>query len=244
MQTKNNSPSIVERMWVRMGNSALTYEGTKTMRTTKTLARKGNSVEEAALLKALLVEGNESSRQKLWAEFVRRYERLITSCVLKVLRRYGAVFSSEDLDDLVSDVWVTLLRDDMRKLRQYDETRGFRIASFVGLVATNTTIDHLRSRQVEAAPLDQVMEDYASLSQFAEEPADTVEQNERAMLAQRALNRLSRDERAFVYEVFHAERSPEELAKTLGVTTNTIYSRKFKIREKLAKIVATLDEAA
>jgi RNA polymerase sigma factor (sigma-70 family) len=214
------------------------------MRTQKTLARKGNSVEEAKLLASLLTEGNEARRQKLWAEFVRRYERLITSCVLKVLRRYGAMFSSEDLDDLVSDVWVTLLRDDMRKLRQYDEARGFRIASFVGLVATNTTIDHLRSRQVEAAPLDRVMEEYVSLSQFAAELSDTVEQNERALLAQRALNRLSHDERAFVYEVFHVERSPDELARVLGVTTNTIYSRKFKIREKLARIVATLDQAA
>lgn len=205
------------------------------------LQRKGNSAEETALLQALLTERRETVRQRCWAEFVRRYERLITSCVLKVLRRYGAVFSTEDLDDLVHDVWVTLLRDDMKKLRQYDAERGFRIASFIGLVATNTTIDHLRSRQAEATPLDQVMEDYVSLS--AETPRDAVEEQQEKLLAERAINRLSRDERAFVYEIFHAERSPEELAKSLGVTTNTIYSRKFKIREKLAKIVAQLDAA-
>lgn len=214
------------------------------MRTTTKMvsARKGNSAEETALLAALLAtRGTEAARQKRWEEFVHKYERLITSCVLKVLRRYGAVFSGEDLDDLVGDVWVTLLRDDLRKLRQYDAERGFRIASFIGLVATNTTIDHLRSRQVEATPLDQVMEDYASLAQAA--PRDTVEDREQAELARTALSRLSTDERAFVYEVFHAERSPEELARTLGVTTNTIYSRKFKIREKLQRIVATLEAA-
>lgn len=213
------------------------------MRTTAKmgLQRKGNSAEETALLKALLTERRETVRQRHWADFVKRYERLITSCVLKVLRRYGAVFSTDDLDDLVHDVWVTLLRDDMKKLRQYDAERGFRIASFIGLVATNTTIDHLRSRQAEATPLDQVMEDYVSLS--AESPRDSVEEQQEKLLAERAINRLSRDERAFVYEIFHAERSPEELAKSLGVTTNTIYSRKFKIREKLAKIVAQLDAA-
>jgi RNA polymerase sigma-70 factor (ECF subfamily) len=225
-------------MWVREGQK----RGKTTMRTTKMgLQRKGNSAEETALLQALLTERRETVRQRCWAEFVRRYERLITSCVLKVLRRYGAVFSTEDLDDLVHDVWVTLLRDDMKKLRQYDAERGFRIASFIGLVATNTTIDHLRSRQAEATPLDQVMEDYVSLS--AETPRDAVEEQQEKLLAERAINRLSRDERAFVYEIFHAERSPEELAKSLGVTTNTIYSRKFKIREKLAKIVAQLDAA-
>jgi RNA polymerase sigma factor (sigma-70 family) len=178
-----------------------------------------------------------AEKQRRWAEFVRRYERLITSCVLKVLRRYGALFSSDDLDDLVNDVWVTLLRDDMKKLRQYDVARGFRIASFIGMVATNVTIDHLRARQQETTPLDQVMEDYVSLGVT---PRDTVEDAEREALAQAALGRLSNEERAFVYEVFHAESAPEVLAKKLGVTTNTIYSRKFKIREKLARIVGQL----
>jgi RNA polymerase sigma-70 factor (ECF subfamily) len=207
------------------------------MRTTK-LERKANSVEETQLLASLLKRAPEAVRQRRWGEFVARYERLITSCVLKVLRRYGAVFSAEDLDDLVADVWLTLLRDDMKKLRQYDAARGFRIASFIGLVATNTTIDHLRSRQAEATPLDQVMEDYASMAQIA--PRDAVEDREQAELAREALRRLSSDEREFVFEVFHSERSPEELARTLGVTTNTVYSRKFKVREKLARIVANL----
>jgi RNA polymerase sigma factor (sigma-70 family) len=201
-------------------------------------ASKGNSIEETELLAAVLKPANRVERHRRWEEFVRRYERLITSCVLKVLRRYGAVFSGEDLGDLVGEVWLTLLRDDMRKLRQYDATRGFRIASFIGLVATNTTIDQLRARQIEAAPLDQVMEDYVSLQTA---PRDAVEDQEQVELAREALRRLSVDERAFVVECFHAERSPEELARTLGVTTNTIYSRKFKIREKLARIVANLE---
>ena len=202
---------------------------------------KGNSSEERQLLHALLRGRNPLVQQRRWQEFVHRYERLITSCVLKVLRRYGAVFTAEDLDDLVGDVWLMLLRDDMRKLRQYDEARGFRIASFIGLVATNTTIDHLRSRQAETAPLDEVLESHASLA--AVSPRDNIEVEEQAELARRALNRLSSDERAFVVECFHAERSPEELARKLGITTNTVYSRKFKIREKLARIVSSLEAA-
>jgi RNA polymerase sigma-70 factor (ECF subfamily) len=213
------------------------------MPTTKLSARKGNSVEETQLLDSLLRKGGEADRQSRWNQFVRRYERLITSCVLKVLRRYGAVFSSEDLEDLVGDVWLTLLRDDMKKLRQYDAERGFRIASFIGLVATNTTIDHLRGRQAEATPLDQLTEDYASLAMVCDGPTEQVERAEQASIVREALDRLSTDERMFVVEVFHAERAPEELAKQLGVTTNTVYSRKFKIREKLQRIVGELEAA-
>jgi|GEM_PF-1559309 len=228
---------------MRMTNSMSMKIALKTTRTCTPAPnqRKGNSVEETQLLRSLLSPRTSSAvRQTLWADFVTRYERLITSCVLKVLRRYGALFSTDDLDDLCNDVWVTLLRDDMKKLRQYDAERGFRIASFIGLVATNTTIDHLRGQKAHTTPLDQLVEDHASLGI---EYRDTVEDSEEAALAQAALGRLTPDERAFVYEVFHAERSPEELARRLGVTTNTIYSRKFKIREKLVKIVNHLQAA-
>lgn len=202
---------------------------------------RGNSAEEAALLKALLAAASRPQRDRLWGEFVRRYERLIISCVVKALRRYGATFSRDDLDDLTGDVWLTLLRDDMRKLRQYDSARGFRIASFLGLVATNATIDHLRARQAEATPLDDVIEDWASLR--AEPARDSVVAREEEEIARAALAQLSVDEREFVVGCFREERSPEELARELGVTTNTVYSRKFKIREKLQKIVRSLDDA-
>lgn len=202
---------------------------------------RGNSVEETALLSGLLGATSRLQQDRLWATFVGRYQRLIASCVVKALRRYGATFSRDDLDDLVGDVWLVLLRDDMKKLRQYDVQRGFRIASFLGLVATNATIDHLRARQAESTPLDDVIEDYASLR--AEAPRDVVEARQEAELARAALAQLSGDERAFVVDCFRDERSPEELARALGVTTNTVYSRKFKIREKLQKIVRSLDGA-
>jgi RNA polymerase sigma factor (sigma-70 family) len=202
---------------------------------------RGNSAEETALLEALLATKKKVQHDRLWAEFVQRYERLIVSCVVKALRRYGATFSRDDLEDLVGDVWLVLLREDMKKLRQYDATRGFRIASFLGLVATNATIDHLRARQAESTPLDDVIEDFASLR--AEAPRDVVEARQEAELARAALAQLSGEERAFVVDCFRDERSPEELARSLGVTTNTVYSRKFKIREKLQKIVRSLDGA-
>jgi RNA polymerase sigma factor (sigma-70 family) len=198
----------------------------------------GNSVEETELLRGLLQAGSRVERDRLWTAFARRYERLLASCVIKVLRRYGATFCRDDLDDLVNDVWVTLLRDDMRKLRQYDATRGFRIASFLGMVATNATIDHLRTRAAEAAPLDESLEDVVSLR--AEPPRDPLEWREEAALAQAALNRLSGQDRDFVLWCFRDEQSPEELARALGVSTNTVYSRKFKVRAKLQRIVADL----
>jgi RNA polymerase sigma-70 factor (ECF subfamily) len=209
--------------------------------------RKGNSAEETALLQALLGASTpDGERQASQRELVRRYERLIDSCVRNVLRRYGVTFQAGDVHDLVNDVWVMLLRDDMRKLRQYDPQRGVRLASFIGMIATNTTIDHLRSQKAETRSLDSELEEGATMldAGACELPRDTVEEQQHAELARAAFQRLSRDEQAFVVDVFHEERSPEELARTLGVSTGTIYSRKVKLRAKLAGIVASLEGAA
>ena len=198
------------------------------------LKRKPNTEEEIALLHALL-----NGKRDRWTEFTRRYERLITSCVLRTLRRYDAVFSRDDLEDLVSDVWLALLRDDMKKLRAYCPEKGFRLASWIALIATNTTIDRLRARQSDDTHIeDMTTIDIASTSA---EPDEDMLGHERAQLAQAALEELSAEERAFVWDCFHDERAPEEIAREQGVAVNTIYSRKFKIREKLAKIVRRLE---
>jgi len=175
-----------------------------------------------------------------WAEFCRRYENLIISCVVRTLRRYGASFSSEDLADLVSEVWVALLRDNMRKLRLYDPDKGYRLASWVGLLATNCAIDQLRLRSGECSYLEDLSGGETLLVEL-QGPDSGIEAEESADLARQALGYLSAEEREFVIHCYHEECRPEDLAQNLGITVNTVYSRKFKIREKLSRIVANLD---
>lgn len=191
--------------------------------------------EELALLRRVL-----KGDQRAWGTFCQRYEGLIVGCVLRVLRRYNAAFNSEDLADLVAEVWVTLLRDDMRKLRLYDARRGYRLASWLGLLATNSTIDQLRLRSGETAYL----EDLSGVDQLladGERPDAGIEHKETVELAREALEQLSPEEREFVFCCYHDEQAPADLARDLGIAVNTVYSRKFKIREKLVRIVAGLN---
>ena len=192
--------------------------------------------EEQALLRRVL-----KGEQRAWVSFCQRYEHLILGCVLRVLRRYHVAFSSADLADLVAEVWVALLRDDRRKLRLYDHRRGYRLASWVGLIATNCTIDQLRQRSAETSYL----EDLSCSDQLLAEtecPDSGVERQETVERAHEALSQLSPEEREFIRCCYHDERTPADLARELGIAVNTVYSRKFKIREKLVRIVADLDQ--
>jgi len=203
--------------------------------------RKTNSEEERRDLHALLAaRPGAAAWQQRWTVFVRRYDRLIAACVVKVLRRYGARFVAEDVRDLAGDVWLSLLANDMKKLRQYDERRGCRIATFIGMVATNYAIDRLRTG-VFTAPAT-VELDPERVGEAAPS-GDGVEEAESLAVAQAALARLSEKERAFIRQVYEEERDPADIARALGISAGTVYSRKFKLSAKLARIAAALEAA-
>ena len=192
--------------------------------------------DEVALLRSLLRARTERERRRRCHELSRRFAPLITACVTRTLRRYGAAATVET-HDLVNDVWVALLRDDLRKLRQYDARRGSRLTSFIGLVATHVTIDHLRAPRAEALALDGVLEE--QLVTHAAAPADRLEQHQEVARARAAVRRLSRSDRALFTSCVDEEQPPEAIARDWGVSVNTIYSRKSRIRQQLQAILRT-----
>jgi len=205
-------------------------------RSQKVLATQADRDSELSLVSLVLAKD-----QQAWKEFCRRYENLIVACTLKTLRRYHAKFNADDLADIVGEVWMVLLKDDMRKLRLFDPSRGYRLTSWLGLITTNCTIDQLRQRSSD----NLVFDDVSTLELTPAEtrrPDQGLEEMESAELARRAIYQLSSEEQRFVVSCFHEERRPEDLAQELGITVNTVYSRKFKIREKLTRIVASLHQ--
>lgn len=52
-----------------------------------------------------------------------------------------------------------------------------------------------------------------------------------------ALKMLSEEESAIIRELFYEEVSETELAKRLGIARTTLQSRKYKILEKLKKLL-------
>jgi RNA polymerase sigma factor (sigma-70 family) len=93
-----------------------------------------------------LVQAVLAREPAAWPTFFAKYERLVISCIRKVMRRYGAQFNDEDVEDLVSATALNIVKDDYKKLRAFDATRGYKLSSWIGLIATNTAHDMLRRR--------------------------------------------------------------------------------------------------
>lgn len=89
----------------------------------------------------------------VWQAFVQRYARVIFAAVQRTLVNAGY---AQDVEDVAQDVFVKLCNNDYRLLRSYDAARA-RLTTWLTLIATSTSIDHLRRQKapytdIEALP--------------------------------------------------------------------------------------------
>lgn len=175
-----------------------------------------------------------------WPAFYARFERLMRACVRRTLRWYGVRSSDTDLEDLLSGICLNIVKDDYRKLRMFDPARGYRLSSWVGLIATNTAIDALRRREPEHASTDDPMGQAHEVPAGTPTPFDQLHRREEAVLLEAAVGQLSEGDRLFLEYYFEHEMEPSVIAKRMGITVATVYSRKNKVREKLRVVVERL----
>ena len=193
-----------------------------------------------ALSEDELVQAVLAREPAAWPTFFARYERLVISCVRKVMIRWGAAFNEEDLEDLVSATALNIVKDDYKKLRAFDPKRGYKLSSWIGLIATNSAHDSLRRRAPTEVWSAVALDDTAPVALESEDAlaSDRLEALDEARELNAAIAELSPAERLFVSYYYMQELDPEVIARLMSISINTVYSRKNKIREKLRAIVS------
>ena len=176
-----------------------------------------------------------------WPTLFARYERLILACIRRVLRRYGAAHADDDVEDLASQTAFNLVKDDYKKLRTFDASRGYKLSSWVGLIATNTALDALRRRGPtdvwSAASLDDTDPAAHSIPSGALDPGEELERRDLVRQFHEVIAELAQADRLFLEYYYVDDLEPEEIARLMGISLNTVYSRKNKIRQKLVDLV-------
>lgn len=176
-----------------------------------------------------------------WNELVRRYRSLVYRCVTKVTGRYDSVLSSADADEIYADVMVTLVRDDMRKLRLYDPGRGTKLSSWIGMIATNVAYDYLRG--TARRPILDRIDGIPDIEEEAASPLDGILCEERRSRLNRMLSGYSDKDRAFVSLYYAQGLDAEEVAEEMKISVKTVYSKKHKLLTRLQSTLAPLAAA-
>ena len=159
------------------------------------------------------------SQPLAWREFERRYERLIDRCILKVTRRFSSVVSADDVREIGATLRLSLLANDMHKLRTFDKDRGNRFSSWIGLLAINCAYDYLRS--VRREPGKAALTEASDLAAETPDPFESVAQRQRASIAQKLLESFSARDRAFAALYFGEGLDPRRRCLEVALLRRT-----------------------
>jgi RNA polymerase sigma factor (sigma-70 family) len=175
-----------------------------------------------SLLGACL-NGEKSS----WDAFVLQYTRLVYYTIKKTLSLYHVEPSTDIVDDMFQNFFLSLIRDDFRKLLQFRGRRDASLACWLRVIAARQTIDYLRKREASAS---------CTTDNFAPDNSDPsaslMDQEQKRLLSQ-TLEALTPRDRLFVELYFYQSFPPEEIAKILQVSTSAVYTKKSRVLTKL-----------
>ncbi|MCH2108023.1 MAG: sigma-70 family RNA polymerase sigma factor [Polyangiaceae bacterium] len=195
------------------------------------------SPEAELQLTARLVAGEASA----WREFTRLYAPVALGCIRKVLVRFSKVTDEQDVDEIYGRFSLDLLRNDCKKLQNFDPEKGSRLSTWIGMLATNSAYDYLRRIKK-----DQVCDPFPESPAFEspdDSPYEEVVLRQQAEQAVEIMTSLSERDQEFVQLFFGHGLSPEEISERMGIHVKTVYTKKHKIAAKLEKLLAPASAA-
>jgi RNA polymerase sigma-70 factor, ECF subfamily len=171
-----------------------------------------------ALLKAIAA-GDQSAMRTLYARHNLRLYRFIARLITDAGRA----------EDLVSEVFLDVWRQaDRFEGRSQVSTWILSIARFKALSALHRRRD---------SQIDEV--DMEMIADSADTPEQTVLNQDRSVQLRTCLAQMSREHREVIDLVYYHEKSVEEVAEIIQLPKNTVKTRTFYARQRLAQLLST-----
>lgn len=183
-----------------------------------------------------------SSQAAAWCEFVRRFQPMIASVVVKTLRRC-MIPSPSLVDDLVQEAYLKLCANNFQALRRFDCRHEHALAGFLKVVASNVTQDYLRSSLSQKRGSGKAEDDLEDAmptarcvvnSAAAMEQAIMFRQIERCLESQRCEPNFKRDHKIFSLYYRHG-LTAHAIARCpgIGLSVKGVESALFRLTQML-----------
>ena len=168
----------------------------------------------------------QSSDKRVLNELISRYGRLVLQTITWTFQRY-TVGNTEDIEDVFQEVFLSLFENDSVKLKAFDPCRAG-LGAYLRCIARNLAINALHKREKGKVEMTENIID--------EEDGFLAVENEEMMEKIRSmLVDFTGQERLFYHLYFEEFMPPETISDVMGVTVDSVYSKKAKIIEKIKK---------
>jgi len=182
-----------------------------------------------------LVQGCAAGEEDSWNLFFSTYSDCIFTAVKKTLHRYSRDTRPETVEDLFGEVMLLLVEDGCGRLKSFEGRNGCSLSTFLFVIASRVTIDHLR-RQRNVPMFADGEHALLNAGDTRELPDKGLEISQQAEMVRDVLAGLPPQDRLFVKLHYEDGLSTEEIAVVLRVSPATVYSKKNRVREKMQKI--------
>jgi RNA polymerase sigma-70 factor (ECF subfamily) len=143
-----------------------------------------------------------------------------------VLRLIGNASAAEDLvTEVFLDVW--------RQAGSF-EARS-RVSTWLLAIARFKALSAMRRRSEEELS----EETAATIEDSADDPEVAVQKKDKGQILRKCITALSPEHREIIDLVYYHEKSVEEVAEIVGIPENTVKTRMFYARKKLAELLRT-----
>jgi RNA polymerase sigma-70 factor, ECF subfamily len=164
-----------------------------------------------------IANGDRLAMQVLYA----RYHVRVFRFVVRLVRDEGTA------EDLISEVFL----DVWRQAGRFEGRSA--VSTWVLAIARFKALSALRRRPDEE--LDE--EAAGAIEDPTDDPEMSLEKKNKSVLIRKCLTGLSADHREIIDLVYYHEKSVEEVAEIVGIPENTVKTRMFYARKKLAELL-------
>ena len=178
-----------------------------------------------------LIAGCLQGEKVVWDSFVLQYSSLVYHTIKKTLNLHHVETHADVVEDLYQEFFVSLLRNDCKKLRQFRGAHGCSLASWLRVLAARLTIDYLRKQ----APTSGAVE--LAMSRHMSDPAEPLINVEQEMLLNQAIQTLSPRDRILLDLCYRQALASEEIARLLKTSVNAVYAQKSRVLEKIREVL-------
>ncbi len=164
---------------------------------------------------------------RAWEDFVDRFLGLVTHVANHVALTRGESIDAATRDDLVADVFLTIVGDDFAVLRRF--RRNCSLATYLTVISRRVIVRRLIMMRRGAMP-NAATASSSNVQSSEIEPAPRIENQEEV---QKLLHRLDPKE-ANVVRMYHLEgKSYEEIGQVVGMSANSIGPMLSRARDKM-----------
>ena len=168
-----------------------------------------------------------AGEQNAYADLVSRYQNYVFTLVLRMIK------SREDAEEVAQDVFV-------KTYRSLADFRGeSKFSTWLYTITNTTCITFLRKKKLEVHSLDNEKVFEMADSKDSGLRANMIEQKSRVSMVNKAIAMLSPDDAEVITLFYKAEQNLEEIARILGLETNTakvrLHRARGRLKEKMEK---------